>query len=383
MVGSAAPVVIVGAGVMGLGLAWRLAAAGREVLVLERGTPGREASWAAAGMLAPHAEIEFHEHELLAFAAESQRRWPAFVAALEAASGAVVGHDRTGTLVPALDRDDVETLARLFEYQRSEGLDVQWLDGDACRDLEPLLSPRVAGAIHAPGDHQVDNRAFVDALRLAALGAGAVVRTDAEVASVAVDAGAVSAVVLADGERIAAAGVAVCAGAWSAGLGGLDVHRPPTRPVKGQMVALGFDPAAPVLRHVVRAPDAYLVPKASGRLVIGATSEERGFDRTITGGGLFELLRGAWDTLPIVYELEVLETWVGFRPGSRDNLPILGGCSVDGLWFATGHYRNGIQQAPASIELVADAMLGGDPAPVLAPFTIERFARRRAARRAR
>lgn len=376
-------VIVVGGGVMGLGIAWRLAEAGRDVVVLDRSDPGREASWAAAGMLAPHAEIEFHERELLALASESQRRWPAFVAALESASSVPVGYDRTGTLVPALDRDDVEALARVLAYQQDEGLDVRWLSGDDCRALEPLLSPRVAGAIHAPGDHQVDNRAFVEALLRAATGAGATIRAVSEVRAVDVSAGRATGVRLATGETLDAMDVVVCAGAWSANLDGLDAHRPPTRPVKGQMLALAFDPAAPVLRHVVRAPDAYLVPKASGRLVVGATSEERGFDRTITGGGMFELLRGAWEALPIVYELELIETWAGFRPGSRDNLPVLGGCDVEGLWFATGHYRNGIQQAPASIELVADAVLGARPHDLLEAFSMNRFARRRAARRMR
>jgi glycine oxidase len=375
------PTIIVGGGLMGLGIAWQLAERGQRVIVFERGQPGREASWAAAGMLAPHAEIEFHEKDLLAFAAESQRRWPAFAARLEAASGSSVSYNTTGTLVAALDRDDVEALTRLLTYQQSEGLDVRWLDGDACREREPLLSPRVVGAIDAPGDHQVDNRALVNAMAAAALSAGVEVRTNAEVARIDVVAGQTSGIRLQSGESIGAAAVVVCAGAWSRSIDGLDAHGPPTRPVKGQMLALRFDPSDPVLRHVVRAPDAYLVPRSSGRLVVGATSEERGFDRTITGGGLFELLRGAWDVLPIVYELELTDTWVGFRPGCRDNQPILGACDVAGLWFATGHYRNGIQQAPATIELVAESMVAGVVDPLLAPFTIERFARDRRGRR--
>lgn len=366
---------VIGAGIVGLGIAWQLARRGSRVTVLERHEPGREASWAAAGMLAPYAELEFHEDALLALGERSQQLWPAFVASLEADAEMSVDYDTTGTLVVAVDRDDAEALDRVYRYQRDRGVPVERLDGARCRELEPLLAPSLYAGVLCRADHQVDNRRVLDALQRALLGAGGILRTGAEVASVRVEAGAVQGVTLQDGELVDGDAVVVAAGAWSRSLGGLDGRRPPVRPVKGQMAALRTAPDEPVLRHVVRSPEAYLVPRRDGRVILGATSEDRGFDRTQTAGGVFELLRGAWEVLPITWELELDSTWVGFRPGSRDNCPLLGATDVDGLWYATGHYRNGIQLAPVTAFGVAGLMLGDDPEPSLAPMTPRRFVR--------
>lgn len=365
-------VVVIGAGIMGLGIAWRAASRGAKVTIYDAGTPGREASWAAGGMLAPHAEVEFDEHELLALGEASQRRWPAFAEELQNASGADIGFDTTGTLLVSVDRDEAEALRRVYEYQRERGLDVTWLSGDGCREREPLLSPYVHSGIACPSDYNVDNRRLLLALLEACERAGVTVRGNAPVAGVRVVAGACRGITLGNGEEVDADTVVVAAGAWSRALDGLR-PAPPVRPVKGQMLALGYLDDRPV-RHVVRTTEVYLVPK-QGRLVVGATSEEKGFDRTQTAGGVWELLRRLYDVLPIMYELPLLETWVGFRPGSRDNGPMVGGCDVDGLWFATGHYRNGIQQAPETIDGVASALFGGALPDVLTPFSILRFRR--------
>jgi len=364
---------VIGGGIMGLGIAWRAATRGARVAVFDAGALAREASWAAGGMLAPYAEMEFDEDALLALGEASQRAWPAFADALERAADASVHYDATGTLLVSVDRDEAEALRRVYAYQRERGVNVRWLSGDACREREPLLSPYVHSGIDCPDDHNVDNRAVLDALQVACARAGVACYPDCPVADVRVAAGACEGIRLRDGRAVDARQVVLAAGAWSATIGGL-ATRPPVRPIKGQMLALGYLDAPP-LAHVVRSTEVYLVPKRD-RLVVGATSEERGFDRTQTAGGIHELLRRLYDVLPIMHELPLCETWVGFRPGSRDSGPMLGPTSVDGLHVATGHYRNGIQQAPVSIESVV-AGLFGDPLPSVAqPFAIQRFQRR-------
>ncbi len=370
-------VAVVGGGVVGLGVAWRLAEAGRRVVVLERGRVGRGATWAAAGMLAPSAELGFEELDLYALGRESLRRWPAFARDLRQSSGIDVGYRDEGTLVVADDRDSARALRRLFAFQQEHGARVEWLTGDEAADLEPLLSPRLPAAIHSPDDHQVDNRALAEALHRAAERAGVAIREDAPVESIEPDATS-PALVLADGERVEARVVVLAAGAWSASVGGL-APAPPVRPVKGQMLSLRLDPERGLdLRHVVRGPDAYLVPKPDGRLVVGATSEEVGHDTAVTAGGLYRILEGAVEVVPGVEEMEVVETWAGLRPASRDHAPLLGASAHAGVVYATGHYRHGILLAPVTAEEVAaevGAILDGraETRPLLAPFSPRRF----------
>lgn len=370
-------VAVVGGGVVGLGVAWRLAEAGRRVVVFERGRVGRGATWAAAGMLAPSAEIGFEELDLYALGRESLRRWPGFARALYESSGVDVGYRDEGTLVVADDRDSAHALRRLFAFQQKHGVRVEWLRGDEAADLEPLLSPRLPAAIYAPDDHQVDNRALAEALRRAAERAGVEIREGTPVEAVEPDDEQPS-VVLDGGERVAARVVVLAAGAWSASVGGL-TPPPPVRPVKGQMLSLRLDPARGLdLRHVVRGPDAYLVPKPEGRLVVGATSEEVGEDTAVTAGGIYRLLEGAVEIVPGVEEMEVVETWAGLRPASRDHAPLLGASPHPGVVYATGHYRHGILLAPVTAEEIAavvDARLDGrsETRPLLAPFSPSRF----------
>jgi glycine oxidase len=373
-------VLVVGGGVIGLGVAWRLAERGHAVAVLAADPSGARpeaASRAAAGMLAPSAEVGFEEMDLYRLGRESLRRWPAFARALEAASGMGVGYRDEGTLVVALDRDDAEALRRQFRFQQAEGVPVSWLTPADALDLEPFLSPKIAGAVHAPEDHQVDNRAVVSALR-AALAAHplAEVRTGAEVVAVEPHADR-PAVRTASGERAEASVVVLAAGAWLRGIAGLPAPVP-VRPVKGQMLALRAE-APFALRHVVRTPRAYLVPKADGRLVVGATSEEMGFDVRVTGGGVYRLLEGAVEAVPGVEELPLAETWAGLRPAARDHQPLLGFGAAPGVALAAGHYRHGILLAPVTAEEVAaevSARLGGsgETSAWLAPFSPARLA---------
>ena len=365
----------------GLGVAWRLAQRGRRVAVFERGRAGRGASWAAAGMLAPDAEAGFEALDLYALGRESLARWPAFARELREATGRDVGYRTEGTFVVADDRDSARALRRLFRFQTDHGAAVEWLTGDEAAEREPLLSPRLPAAVWSPGDHQVDNRALVDALRAAAERAGVAVHEDAEVE--AVEPGDRPALVVGGGgvgERVEAGAVVVAAGAWSGTVAGL-APAPPVRPVKGQALSLRMTDAL-TLRHVVRGPDAYLVPKPDGRLVVGATSEERGWDAAVTAGGLFRLLEGAVALVPGIEEMELVETWAGHRPASQDHGPILGASGLPGVVYATGQYRHGVLLAPVVADEVAaevDALLGAgrggeaETHPLVAPFSPRRF----------
>ncbi len=367
-----AEVIVIGAGVAGLGIAWQLARAGREVLVIEREHAGGGAAGAAAGMLAPTAEVRFEEEALLALGQHSLALYPELVAQLEHDAGLRVDYRREGTLVIALDRDDAEALDHLHVYQRRLGLDVARLSATQAREHEPGLDPKVHSALWCPTDHQVDPRALVAALRAALIARGGALREGATVASIWHEAGRVCGVTLEDGARLRAPLVLVAAGAWTRalGLGLLPGTLPHIRPVRGQMLALQMDPDAPLCRHVVRAPDAYLVPKSDGRLIIGATSEEMGFDPRLTAGGLFELLRGAWEAMPGIYDLPVLETWTGFRPVSLTNTPILGPSpKLDGLWLACGQGRNGILLTAAIALEVSRAILTGRTPDSIAAFS--------------
>lgn len=374
--GGAQPrVAVVGAGVCGLGIAWRLAQAGCAVDVFDRGEAGHGATWAAAGMLAAGAEAEPGEQGLLALTRASQAAWPAFARELEAATGIDLGYRGIGTLIVALTGDDVAQLRFTYEFQRGLGIDLHWLTGAEARRREPHLRAGIAAAVHSPGDHQVDNRQLALALKQAALGAGVRLREHCPVAALVVEGGRARGVRLADGTVVGADVVVLAAGAWSRDIGGLPQEAlPPVRPVKGQMLALRMDPAAPLLEHVLWAPKAYLVPRAGGRLLVGATVEERGFDESLTAGGLLALLEGAWRVLPGIEELPIAETWVGFRPTSRDDAPILGAMAVEGLVVATGHHRNGILLAPVTAEAVATYVLTGEMPAMAAPFGAGRFA---------
>jgi glycine oxidase len=367
--------VVIGAGVVGLGLAWRLAQAGCDVAVYDRGEAGHGASWAAAGMLAAAVETEPGEEPLLALTLESQRLWPDFARELEAASGIAVGYRDEGTIVVALTRDDAEQLRFNYEFQKGLGLELEWLSGAEARRREPHLRPGIPAAVASPRDHQVENRLVAGALTIAAQRAGAVLHEHCRVREIETINGRAGAVVT-DRGREPADVVVLAAGAWSREIGGVpSAQLPPVRPIKGQMLALCMDPAAPLLRHVVWLPRGYLVPRSDGRLIVGGTVEERGFDDTITAGGLLALLEGAWRAVPTIEELPVAETWVGFRPGSRDDAPMLGPSGIDGLVIATGHHRNGILLTPVTAAVVSACVLAGALPEIARPFSPERFSR--------
>ena len=371
-------IILIGGGVIGLGIGWQLAKSGVSVTIYDRDQAGRAASWAAAGMLAPLAEAHTEEPELLKLGCLSLDCYPQWVQELQEDSQISIGFRVEGTLIVGLETDDTEQLRHIYTAQQQLGLQVDWLNGREARRIEPVLSPRVTAAIHCATDYQVDNRLMVDALKRAYLKWGGVLLENCVVEGIVTDNGIVTGVETQDGIQKADL-VVLCAGCWSAQIGGLpDTIRPPVRPVKGQMIALQMEEGIEI-RTVIRTVRAkyptsvYLVPRNDGRLIVGATSEEMGFDTRITVGGMFELLRGAWEAVPGVYELPILETWAGLRPGSRDNSPILGKTPIENLIYATGHYRNGILLTPITAYEISQLILTDKTSDTIAPFQLDRF----------
>jgi glycine oxidase len=326
-------------------------------------------------MLAAGVEAEPGESSLCALNRLSQDLWPRFAGELEAASGVTLGYRDEGTLAIALTRDDVAQLRFHYDYQRSLGIPLEWLSVAEARRREPHLHPSLAGAVLSARDHQVDNRQLVVALRRAFIAAGGALHEHQPVQAIETVNGHASGVRL-TAARHPADVVVLAAGAWSAEIAGLPrAARPPVRPVKGQMLALRMDAANPLLRHVVWTPKVYLVPRRDGRLIVGGTVEERGFDAALTAGGIFALLEGAWRAMPGIEELAIDEMWVGFRPGSRDDAPMLGPSAVAGLVLATGHHRNGILLTPVTADTVSRYILSDEVPEAIAAFGIGRFAR--------
>jgi glycine oxidase len=346
--------VIVGGGVIGLSCAWRAAQHGARVAVLERSRPPAGATRVAAGMLAPVGELAFGEPELLKMTLAAADLYPDFVADLEEASGISTGHARAGALHIALDRDEAAELRRVHDLQRSLGLGAEWLPPRRCRELEPSLTPSFNGGVHAPGEASVDPRALTAALLAALEVEGVDLLTGTEPTEALFDSERIAGIRTSSGEELRAGAVVLAAGAWSARAGWLpEPARPPVRPVKGQILELRARDGAAPCRRIVSSERVYLAPRPDGRLIVGATVEEQGFDTAVTAGGVHELLREAYRLLPEVAEMELVEAVAGLRPGTPDNLPLVGESPVEGLLWATGHYRNGILLAPLAADAIA------------------------------
>jgi len=361
---SSADVAVIGCGVIGAAIAWRLSQLGMHVVSIDP-APGDGATHAAAGMLAAVSESDFGEHDLTRMNVEAAKAWPAFAAELEAESGRSTGLRRCGTLTVAYDNGDRAQLRRLLDLRRQWGLDVEEITVDTARRTTPLLGPRIAGAIWAANDHQADPRQVHRAL-LAALEVRRVeiVRRRAVGLSRAPD-GRVTGVADDSGSRHPAGTVVLAAGWASRDLvRDLPMAAVPTRPVKGQVLRLDSSGHPDfTLDHVVRgfvqSRSIYLVPRADGEIVVGATSEEQPDDRIVTAGAVFALLRDARAMIPGLDELPLIEATARARPGSPDNLPLVGASAVDGLVVATGHYRNGILLAPATAAAVTELISAG------------------------
>jgi glycine oxidase len=356
--------IVVGGGVIGLACAWRAAERGLAVTLIEREHPGAGASNVAAGMLAPVGEASFGEDRLLELALAAHRIWPRFARELAGASGREVGFLELGALHVALDRDEAGELRRRHELMRAQALEAEWLAPSACRALEPGLAPGGHGGVHAPHESAVDPRALIAALVTAFERAGGRIEI-AEVSGALLENGRLAGVQTADGTTHRAGEVVLAAGSWSAAAWLPPEARPPIRPVKGQILTLRGPAGRPVCERIVVSERVYIVPRADGSLVIGATVEEQGFDTRVTAGGVHELLREAYRILPEIAELELVETIAGLRPATPDNLPLIGPGAIEGLVLATGHFRNGILLAPLTAERIAD-VLAGAPAEAVA-----------------
>ena len=378
-------VLIIGAGVIGLSIAWRAAQAGMRVLVADP-APGSGATQAAAGMLTPVAEAAYAEKELFRLGRQSLLRYPAFAAELTDLTGEPTGFRQDGTLQVAYDPSDLAVLDELYILQESFGVPARRLTARECRAAEPLLDPAVRGGLLAPDDGSVDPRLLSSAL-LAAVDAAGGVLARQRAAELKITGGRAIGALLADGTQVLARWVVLAAGWESGAITGLPAGiAPPVRPVKGQILRLRPTPAilapglppgllARTVRGIVRGSSVYLVPRQSGELVIGATQEELGADTRVTAGGVWELLRDARTLVPGITELELVEAAAGLRPGTPDNAPVLGPSELPGLVLATGHFRSGVLLAPVTADIIV-AWLETERLPDAAlPFLPQRFLR--------
>jgi glycine oxidase len=368
MTASGGDVVVIGAGLIGLAVGFELAQRGATVRIYDRGEPARAASWAGAGILAPYSE-RLSDEALLEFCAASLREYPAFVERLRAA-GELDPHLRLdGVVHVALNDVELERLKRQAHELAQRGVATKLLERAALLAVEPWVGAQVAGGLLIEGEGSVDNRRLGRAL-VAACAARGVTIERARALGVECDARRVLGVRTELGFVGAGAVINAC-GAWAAHLAGVPPSCiPPVQPIKGQMLALAVPRG--FVRHTAWFPDAYLVPRDDGRLLVGATEETTGFDDRVTAQGTRDLLHAALCVAPSLGAFTVTETWAGLRPGTADALPFLGPTPLDGLFLATGHFRNGILLAPATARTVADAV-EGKPATELRPFSIERL----------
>jgi glycine oxidase len=346
-------VAIVGGGIVGCSIAFELAAEKLKIVVFDRQQAGREASWAAAGMLSPAPDSP-RDLPLVPLAQESLRIYPEFVRALEEASGRAVDYTRKGTLQIFPSPSAEAQRDAMLAGHRELGLASEPVSLAEARKLEPALCPAAGAVLRLPQEETVDPRLLMDAVLAAAINRGVEVRSGCPVTSV-MQQGGHSTGVVASAEVIQAKHVIIAAGCYSAEVGGrmgLRIPSIPTRPVRGQMLALRRQGLA--LRHVLRSERGYLVPRSDGRIVAGSTLEDAGFDKSVTAAGVRQIREAALELCPGLAGAETLETWAGLRPGTPDDLPILGFTDVEGLILATGHYRNGILLAPITAKLVRD-----------------------------
>ena len=363
-----ADVVVIGGGVIGLAIARALARRGvRDICLLERGGLGAEASSAAGGMLLPQVEADGHD-DFFALACQSRDLYPPLAVALGEETGIDVELDTTGTLYLALNEHDYEEIEKRYHWQTRAGLAVELLSSTAARELEPCISESICGALLFPNDIQVENRRLITALANSVNTLGVKTFTETTVEALKIEAHRITGLQTSRGD-INCRTVVIAAGTWSSFL---LPSAPTITPVRGQMVCLESKPQ--LTRHVIFSPRGYLVPRRDGRLLAGSTSENAGFAKRVTAGGIATILRQALDISPAVANLPIVDTWAGLRPRAADGLPVLGPCGeIDGLIYATGHYRNGILLAPLTAELISEAIVAGTTSPLLAPFSPNRF----------
>ena len=376
-IGHSADVVVIGGGVIGLTIARALALRGvRDVCLLERGSLGNEASFAAAGMLAPQAEADAKD-DFFDLACLSRDLYPNFAASLLEETGTDVELDTTGTLYLALSEHDQRELDKRYDWQTRAGLCVERLDSSDARQLEPCISTTVAGALRFPLDIQVENRRLLSALANSVEKLGVKIISETNVEALTIQRNRLTGLQTASGV-LRCSVVVVAAGTWTSFIkfssepSTAREHGLHIEPVRGQMVCLAAKPQ--LTRHVIYSPRGYIVPRRDGRLLAGSTSELASFTKQITAGGISSILINAQEIAPGISKLPITDSWAGLRPRAADGLPVLGACGeIEGLFYATGHYRNGILLAPITGELIAEAIVDGTVSPLLAPFTPNRL----------
>lgn len=371
--GRTADVVIIGGGVIGLAVARALALRGiRNVLLLERGSLGAESSSAAAGMLAPQAEAN-RPHEFFSLTCQSRDMYPRFASALLEETGIDIQLDTTGTLYLAFTEHDADELEQRYDWQKKAGLPIEKLSAEAAKKLEPSICEDVRAALRFPLDTQVENRRLISALAAANERLGVRMETGTDVISLKVERGRVAGIETSRG-FVATDRVVIAGGAWSSLLGAADIALPNLRikPVRGQMLCFEANPQ--IARHVIYSRRGYIVPRRDGRLLAGSTSEHAGFEKRVTAAGVQAILAAALEISPRIASLPMTDSWAGLRPRAADTLPVLGPCAeITGVFYATGHYRNGILLAPVTGELIAGAIVDQVFPPALNIFSPDRF----------
>ena len=360
-------IIIVGGGVIGLSIARALALRGvNDICLLERSSLGTEASYAAAGMLAPQAEADSRD-EFFDLLCQSRDLYPEFAAALKEETGVDIELDQTGTLYLAFNEHDQAEINRRFEWQTRAGLSVEQMTSSDARLLEANIASNVSGALLFPKDYQVENRRLLNALVNSVAQLNVSLRTGINVEGICIQKNHVTGVRTLE-EKLDCETVILAAGSWTS----LIHSTVKVEPVRGQMVCLNTKPQ--LSRHVIYSPRGYIVPRQDGRLLAGSTSERAGFVKEVTVKAVTSILQNAIEICPAVATLPIADLWSGLRPKASDGLPVLGPCGeIDGLIYATGHYRNGILLAPITGELIAKTIVEDNLQPALAPFSPDRF----------
>ena len=341
-------ILIIGGGIIGLSIAWRLIGIGKKVIIIDKKNLGKEASWAAAGMLSGRLDLKPCEKKLLPIFEKSHLAWPKFAEELENKSGKSIGYKKEGTLRVACDLHEEKKLKNNYDFLKNNKVNITWLSGDKIRDKEPYVSNNVLSGFFSPDDHHVNNRYILDALItiLKKNKNNCIFKENTEVEKIITNKNQVIGVKT-NNEIIKTKEIIVCSGAWTSKIKNIEIKEVPIRPVKGQMVCLKVPKNISLLKHILWRENVYLVPRNNSDLIIGATEEEMGYDKSLTVGGIYNLLKIAREVLPAIEDLSIVESWSGLRPTSRDDAPIIGPSKkLKGLIYATGHHKNGILLAP-------------------------------------
>lgn len=365
-------VLIIGGGVIGLAIAraLRKKAVGK-ITILERGAIGRESSYAAAGMLAPQAEAD-RADDFFYLCDESKKLYPNFARELFIETGVDIELEESGTVYAAFNDADSAEIRRRYDWQKKAGLRVEHLSADEARKLEPFISPDVREALFFPHDWQVENRKLLAALEKYAENNNIEIVENATVKNLRIENGKITGAET-NGEIFPAEAVVLATGAWTSFIKADDFPMPTVKPIRGQIIV--FQSASRLFERVIYSPRGYLVPRRSGRILVGATVEDAGFDKTITETGTNDLRRAALEIAPALANLEIAETWAGLRPFAADGLPVLGAFApgIENLYAATAHYRNGILLAPKTAAIIADEIVNRSDSEHLKRFSPRRF----------